>query len=257
MSAALGSNHPFDSTPAAGRRSISAGASTVQQAAGSTGIGPRTATPRPARSAPRRSRRRPSRSGGRWPGPAPLRPRPAGAPGPSGRTARRRAGHPPARSPGRDPRRPARPPRGPEASRRRPASPRSVLVGVVQQVVEQLAQERGMGPGSTRNPARRHGGRPRLASADGRPARCSAAQRCNSIGSTPGNPASASARLRNSSASTICASCPARPRAEVSARRYSSPERSCRRATWSWPMRMVSGVRNWWEASPLNRLCRS
>ena len=162
--------------------------------------------------------------------------------------------HLPARSPGRDPRRPARPPRGPVASRRRPASPCLRACRRCPAGCRATGPGARDGPGSTRNPARRHGGRSRRRR---RPARCSAAQRCNSIGSRPGNPASASARLRNRSASTICASCPARPSAEFSARRYSSPERSCRRATWSWPMRMVSGVRNWWEASPLNRLCRS
>ena len=94
--------------------------------------------------------------------------------------------------------------------RSRPA----VLAGVVQQVVEQLAQERRMGPdpGSVGQQGQvddlgRGVGR-------GRPARCSATQRSRSIGSQSGSAASASARPRNSNASTIRPSWTARASAE-------------------------------------------
>ena len=69
--------------------------------------------------------------------------------------------------------------------------------------------------------------------------------------------ASASARARNSSDSTISRSRTASPWTSSRARRYSSAERSRRRATSTWPIRAVSGVRSWCEASPVNRVCRS
>ena len=96
------------------------------------------------------------------------------------------------RSPGRDPRRPARPPAGLHPSRRRPVCPPCRAWRRCPAGCRATGPERGMGP----NP---QGIRPAgtgddlgLATGRRRPARCSATQPCSSIGSTTGKPASAS-----------------------------------------------------------------
>ena len=143
--------------------------------------------------------------------------------------------------------RPASPPQPDEDRRPRLA----VLAGVVEQVVQQFAQQRRMGADrSAAPPARRPAGRrPALGpSAGRRGGRGNQASR--SSGSRCGRWDSASARARNRRASTICRRCRVLPWTSVRTRRYSSAVRSCRKARSTCPCIAVSGVRSWCEASP-------